>query len=308
MLSLVPSLLAFILGTLTGLLLLLHENSAQLIPSPSNPTPTGNGGTAPIQLVPGGTTGGNGNNGLQLTNNQQEFTFKSNSLTLSIPGGPTFVLPPGFVLPPDMVAKLQTAQVTNNAGQAQAQEGAPQQAGGPVIGNGSPGAVIPLIPVVGDVPGGPGGAGNGVGSAGTGQFPPIRPGPERFSSGTSPVDHFHNSQLQDGHSNPEDDYPQYANEPFADDESHRGPPKSHRKHSSASDRHKKPDSADDELPPLPSPSKHRKSPTPKPQVAPPSATYHELGVGVYQGWGSQSAGFPAKQGSSVDYFHSDDDN
>jgi hypothetical protein len=62
-----------------------------------------------------------GGNGLQLSNDQQEFTFKSNSLRLTVPGGPTFVLPPGFQLPPDIAAQLQSRQQTQVAQQVNGQ-------------------------------------------------------------------------------------------------------------------------------------------------------------------------------------------
>jgi hypothetical protein len=46
--------------------------------------------------------------------------------------------------------------------------------------------------------------------------------------------------------------------------------------------------------------------SPKQQVVLPVATFSQLGVGVYQGWGSQSFVTPPKQANRVDYFHSSD--
>ena len=93
------------------------------------------------------TNAGSSNNGLQLSSNQQEFTFKSNQLTLSVPGGPTFVLPPGFVLPPDVTAKLQQAEV---AGQASTQgppsTGSGQSGNGVAVGGGPLGILGPNGP------------------------------------------------------------------------------------------------------------------------------------------------------------------
>ncbi|XP_055332210.1 cyclin-dependent kinase inhibitor 1C-like [Paramacrobiotus metropolitanus] len=66
-------------------------------------------------------------NGIDLSQDQQEFTFKSSTFKLSIPGGPSFILPPGYQLPPDVMAQLQAqaAQSSSAAPPAQALQPTP---------------------------------------------------------------------------------------------------------------------------------------------------------------------------------------
>ncbi|GAV07457.1 hypothetical protein RvY_17287 [Ramazzottius varieornatus] len=89
--------------------------------------------------APRAAAGSAGGNGLELTNDEQEFSFKSRKFSLSIPGGTTFVLPPGLVLPPDMMIKLQAANASPPANL-------------PVVENGTASGLSPPPPSVVQLP------------------------------------------------------------------------------------------------------------------------------------------------------------